>query len=103
MLMRSLAIAITLGAILLAASVASAGWTYVAPPVVYGYYPAGPVYAYPAPVPTVVARPIVPAPVYAPGPVVYPVGPAVYSYPYVVRTKVFVPGQPVRNTLRAVF
>ncbi len=102
-----------LGIVLLGASVASAGWTYVArAPVVYGptpvvanYWPVGPVYTYPAPY--VVARPVVaaPAPVvyYRPAPVVYGPAPVVYGYPYVVRARYYVPGQPVRNTLRAVF
>ncbi|MBN1591071.1 MAG: hypothetical protein JW888_16275 [Pirellulales bacterium] len=94
-----------LGVVLLTASVASAGWAYVPPaPVVYGpapvvanYWPVGPAYAYPAPY--VVARPAYAYPAvygYAPAPVVY-------ASPYVVRQKVFVRGQPVRNALRAAF
>jgi len=64
------------------------------------YYPAYP-YAtyYPAyPAPYVVARPVVAVP----GPVVY--GPAVvYGVPRYARPWVYMPGQPVRNTLRATF
>ena len=91
--------------VVLGCSVASAGWGYahpvavpVAPPVVvHSYYPVGPVYAYRPPA---VAVPVVPAPVRVavPAPVVYG-----YRYrPVVVRPKVYVWGQPVRNVLRAV-
>ena len=101
--MKSLFAAVAV--VLLLASTASAGWAYVAPgPVVYGAYYGGPVYAYPGVTPVVVARPVMAAPapvVYAPAPVAYPavVG---YGYPYVVRAKYYVPGQPVRNAVRAV-
>lgn len=95
--------------ILLAASTAFGGWQHVvpvvvpAPTVVYSYYPVGPVYAYPAPVLYPVAPvfyPPAPALVY-PRRVVYPAG-VLAPAPVVVRTKVFVRGQPVRNVVRAV-
>jgi hypothetical protein len=75
------------------------------PVVVQAYYP--PVYAAPAPVyavpaPVVVARPyLVAAPVVSPLPVAVP-APVYYGRPVVVHPKVYVPGQPVRNVLRAV-
>ena len=124
--MKSLVVA--LAVVVLAASAASAGWTYVAPvvapaPVVYNYWPVGPVYTYPAPVPYMpapymvarpapyrvarpvpyrVARPVMVAPpVYAPAPFYAP-APVVYAPPYVVRSKVFIPGRPIRNIVRAV-
>lgn len=86
--------------ILLLGSSAYGGW-YYGPRAVY--YPAAPAYAYPAPVyaypaPVVVQQPYVAyAPVVAPAPVV--VGP-----PAVVvgaRGRVYVPGRPVRNVVRA--
>ena len=98
--------------VLLTASVASAGgYPYVvASPVVYGptpvvvnYGPVAPVYPYApytvySPAPYVVASPVVTAP----GPVVY--GPTfVYRAPRYVRPWLYVPGQPVRNALRATF
>ncbi len=63
---------------------------YYAPAPVVTYYGPAPVYAYPRAV--VVARPrvVVAAPVWVPAPVV-------------VRPRYFVPGEPVRNVLRAVF
>jgi hypothetical protein len=106
---------IALGIVLLIGSTSFAGW-YVMPTVVQAYYPGVPFYAYPAPTPYVsympVAAPVpymsympvAPAPcaygaygvpVVAPAPVV--VGPAA-----VVRARVFYPGQPVRNVLKAV-
>ena len=141
--------AVVLG-LLAVGSVASAGWTYVAPvavpaPVVYLYWaappvavaPVSPVYVYrpaavtvyrPAPVavyrpaPVTVYRPapvtvyspvvtpavpevsvapeaVAPAPVVSPW--VYP-GPYVYPGTVVIRAKVYYPGQPVRNAVRAV-
>jgi hypothetical protein len=68
---------------------------YAPPPVPYyapapgvAYYAPGPAVAYYSPAPTVVAAPLAVAPVY---------GRAV-----VIRPKVYVAGQPVRNVLRAV-
>jgi hypothetical protein len=91
--MRNLTIAVAV--LLLLGSTAYGGW-YVGP--AYAYYP--PVYAYPAPVlagPQVVYAPVVPGPVVAPGPwwagrpvVVGPAG------------RVYLPGRPVRNAVRAV-
>jgi hypothetical protein len=79
---------------LLLGSTAYGGW-YVAPTRVRAYYPVAPVYAYPAPmvapVPYAVYSPVVvPAPVWVAPPGV------------VVRGKVYLPGRPVRNTVRAV-
>jgi hypothetical protein len=70
---------------------------YYAPAPVVGY---GPVVstAYYAPAPYYVAAPVA-APYYVASP--YAVGP-VYARPVVVRPKIYVPGQPVRNVLRAV-
>lgn len=79
--------------------------------VVYHYWPTAPVVVQPvAPAPgaTIVAYPgtvvarrvVVPAAVAAPAPVVVPA--AVYPAPAVIRAKVYYPGQPVRNTLRAI-
>jgi hypothetical protein len=94
-------------------SVASAQYPYMVPagvpaPAVYyaPVFPAAPMYVYrPAAVvvyrPAVVAAPfapVAPAAVY-PAPAVYP-GP-VYPAPVLVRAKVYYPGQPVRNTIRA--
>jgi hypothetical protein len=94
--MKSLIAALVL--VLVVASSASAGWAYVGPaPVVYGYWPSvAPVYSYPYAAPYVVARPV-----YEPAPVYYGPAPVVYGYPYAVPARVFVPGQPVRNLLRA--
>jgi hypothetical protein len=117
-IMKTLIIA--LGIVLLIGSTSFAGW-YVMPTVVQAYYPGVPVYAYPpavvaapapyvsympvaAPAPYVSYMPAAPAPyacgaygvpVVAPAPVV--IGPAA-----VVRARVFYPGQPVRNVLKAV-
>jgi len=96
-----------LGIVLLIGSTSFAGW-YVAPTVVQAYYPAGPVYAYP--VPTMMA----PAPYVTYMPVAAPAAPCAYGVPMfapapvfvgppaVIRTRVFYPGQPVRNVLKAV-
>jgi len=78
--------------VLLVASTASAGWTYVGPaavpaPAVYSYWPVGPVYTYPS------AVYVAPAPMTYARPVVVPA-------PTVVRTKVFVRGRPVRRAIR---
>jgi hypothetical protein len=86
--------------VLLLGSTAYGGW-YVGPTMVQSFYPGAPVYAYPAPAvvigPRVVYSPIVPGPMLAPAPLWYGrpvvVGPA---------GRVYVPGRPVRNTLRAV-
>jgi hypothetical protein len=106
--MKNLLIAVA--AVLLLSSTAYGGW-YVGPTVGYAYYPGAPVYAYPAPVvvagPQVVYSPVVPgaqvvypplvaAPVLAPRPVW--VGPPAV----VVRSKVYIPGRPLRNVVRAV-
>ncbi len=96
-----------LGIVLFLGSTSFAAW-YVAPTVVQAYYPMGPVYAYPAPVvvapmPYVTYMPVAePAPpcFYGP-PVVAPV-PMVIGRPAVVRYRVFYPGQPVRNVVKAV-
>jgi hypothetical protein len=104
---------IALGIVLLISSTTFAGWYVVRPTVVQAYYPGVPVYVYPAPyvsympmasaAPYVsympMATPVQPyaygVPVGAPAPVL--VGPAA-----VVRGRVFYPGQPVRNVLKAV-
>jgi hypothetical protein len=96
--MKNLIIAIAV--ILLLGSTAYGGW-YVGPTMVRAYYPVAPVYAYPAPMvvpgPQVVYSPVVPGPVLAPAPVwvgrPVVVGPA---------GRVYVPGRPVRNAVRAV-
>jgi hypothetical protein len=97
--------------LLLISSTTFAGWYVVRPTVVQAYYPGAPVYAYPAPyvsympvapapyVSYMPAAPVQPyaygVPVVAPAPIV--VGPAA-----VVRARVFYPGQPVRNVVKAV-
>jgi hypothetical protein len=92
--MRSLILAVAF--VLAIGSTAYGGW-YAGPVVGYTtYYAPAPVYAYPAPVPYVTYAPVVapvvaPAPVWVARPVV--VGPA---------GKVYVPGRPVRNAVRAV-
>lgn len=88
--------------VLVLGSTAYGGW-YVGPTVGYttyyapGYYVGGPVYAYPAPAPYVTYSPVVGVPVVAPAPVwvgrPVVVGPA---------GRVYVPGRPVRNAVRAV-
>lgn len=90
--MKSLVAAVVI--VLIASSAATAGWTYVAPvgvpmysPVGHQYYTASPVYVY--------RLPMVPAPV------VTAPAQSFYLAPVVVRQKVFVHGQPVRNVLRA--
>ena len=112
---------IALGIVLLIGSTSFAGW-YVTPTVVQAYYPGVPVYAYPAPVMVAPAPCVSYMPVAAPAPYVSytPVAPApccaysAYSVPVVapapvavrpaavVRTRVFYPGQPVRNVIKAV-
>jgi len=107
--MKSLLIAVVI--VLLAGSTASGGWPYAAPaavpaPVVYPYWPVGPVYAYPPPVVRLPVRAVYPRPVIAPAPAVYPypvVGraPVMYVPPVWVRSKVYFRGRPVRNAIRA--
>jgi len=98
--MNRLIAAATVVVLLLGCSTVFAGWGHVAPVVVQPYYPLGPVYAYPAPV--VVARPVIaPAPVVVETPGVAPV-PVWAGPPVVIRSKVYIPGRPVRNVLRAV-
>lgn len=97
------AIIAALGIVLLFSSASFAGW-HVAPTVVQAYYPT-PVYAAPvvvAPSPYVAYMPA-PAPVmtYYPAPVVAPM-PVVVGRPAVIRSKVYYPGQPVRNVVKAV-
>jgi len=106
--------------VLLASSTASAAWIggvpYAVPgPVVYSsYMPVTPYYAaYPSPVyaAPMYAAPMYPAPMYAAPVVVAPrvvyrpavLAPpvAVYSPGVVVYPRVFVPGQPIRNAIRA--
>ncbi len=87
--MKGLIIAVAL--LLVLGSTAYGGW-YVGPTVGYRYYAPAPVYAYPAPVPYVTYAPVfAPAPVWVGRPAV--VGPA---------GRVYVPGRPVRNAVRAV-
>jgi hypothetical protein len=94
-------------AMLLAIGSTAYGQWYAGPSVGYAYYPAEPVYypaepvyGYPAPVmvarPRVVYSPVVVAPVMAPVPV--------WGRPVVVGPagKIYVPGRPVRNAVRAV-
>lgn len=96
--MKHLLIAV---AMVLALGATAHGQWYAGPTVGYAYYPGGAVYAAPAPVlvarPRVVYSPVVVAPVMAPAPVwvgrPVVVGPA---------GKVYIPGRPVRNTVRAV-
>jgi hypothetical protein len=111
---------LALAVVLAIAGTASA--QYVVPEVVTSYYPpvyAPAPYAAPAPVaysayyapsayysysPVVVARPRVAympvAPTVVAAPPVYAAQPVVVSAPVVVRSKVYYPGQPVRNTVR---
>ena len=96
--------------VLMAGSTAFAHHPYVAllpvaPAPYAAYYGPAPVVPYYAPV---AAAPYIPAPAmayYRPGPVVAPapvvVAPA-YGRAVVIRPKVYVAGQPVRNLLRAV-
>jgi hypothetical protein len=100
------AILVSLGILLLFASTSFAGW-YVAPTVVQAYYPGVPVYAYPAPVVAAPVPYVSYMPVAAPSPCAYGVpvyapAPVIYGPPAVIRTRVFYPGQPVRNVIKAV-
>jgi hypothetical protein len=113
--MKSFVIALSLAlALLVSSNVLAQGYAAYMPvgpvPVAAYYAPApvvsyGPVVAtsYYAPAPYYVAAPVV-APYFVASPVVvgpYAVGP-VYGRPVIVRPKVYFPGQPVRNVLRAV-
>ncbi len=102
--MKSLAGVAVVLVVLLAGSTVMGDWTYVAPAptVVHAYYPPGPVYACPAPMVASPAHVVyrVPYMVYR-APVVVPTT-VWYPPPVVVYPKVFIPGQPVRNVLRAV-
>jgi len=111
--MKSWVVLAVAAAVLLTGSMASAGWRRVAPVVVpaptivHSFYPVGPVYAYPAPAVVSVPAPIVyrrsvfySAPVIYPSAVGYP-GTAVVPVPVMVRPRFYVPGQPVRNAIRA--
>jgi hypothetical protein len=112
-------ILIALGIVLLASTASYADWYY--PGVVTAYYPGygvsafeAPAYVAPAPVaysayyapyaPVVVARPRVAyMPVAQPVVVAQPmVAPVLVGPPAVIRSKVYYPGYPVRNTIRAV-
>jgi|WetSurMetagenome_2_1015567.scaffolds.fasta_scaffold796202_1 hypothetical protein len=95
-----------LGIVMLISSTSFAGW-YVGPTMVQTYYPMAPAYAYPAPVvaapaPYVAYMPVAtPVVTYYGSPVVAPV-PVYVGRPAVVRSKVYYPGQPVRNVVKAV-
>jgi hypothetical protein len=116
--MKSLMLVVTLAIVLVASSslFAQGYATFVpagpAPAVAY-YGPApvvpyGPVVstAYYAPAPYYVAAPVVvPRRYYVAAPVVAApvvVAPAYYGRPVIVRPKIYIPGEPVRNVLRAV-
>jgi hypothetical protein len=108
---------LVLVALLAIGSTASAQW--IAPEVVTTYY-GGPVYAasepYVAPAPYIAPAPVVYSTYYAPSvvvasprvaympisPVVAAPAPVVYGRPAIVRTKVYYPYQPIRNTVRYV-
>jgi len=113
-LKRSISMKSVLAAIavvLLLGSTAYAQW-YVGPRAVY--YPAAPVYAYPPPVyaypaplytyrvPVMVPSPYVAYSPVAPSPVVVQAPAWVGPPTVVVRSKVYIPGRPVRNVVRAV-
>jgi hypothetical protein len=96
--------------VLLIGSTSFGGWYVVQPTVVQAYYPGAPaVYAGPAPyvsyMPVATPAPYVayaPVQTYAYSvPVVAP-APILVGRPAVVRTKVFYPGQPVRNVVKVV-
>jgi hypothetical protein len=111
--MRSIFAAVAV--VLLLGSTAYGQW-YVGPRAVY--YPASPYYAYSAPVYAYPApyyayrTPVVASPYYAYSPVYSPVMPAPVVAPapvwygapgVVVRSRVYIPGRPVRNAVRAVW
>ena len=99
--MRNLWIPLVAVIVLLAASTASADWTYTA---TTGWAYAGPavpaptVY-YSAPAPSVY---VYRAPVVAPAPVVYR-SPVIYRSPFVVRSRVHVPGRVFRRSVWTVW
>jgi hypothetical protein len=119
--MKNLVLAVIVATVMMVASSARAqayvGYLPAVPAPVAGYYATGPVatyapvvatayYApqavyYPAPAPYYVASPVA-TPYYAAAPVA--VAPVYYGYgpAVVVRPKVYVRGEPVRNVLRAV-
>lgn len=72
---------------------------YYAPPVPVTYYAPAPEPVYYAPAPAPVTTYYAPAPVTA---YYGPPAPVVYGRPAVVRTKVYYPGQPVRNFAKAI-
>ncbi len=94
--------------VLLASSTALAQWGYapvvVAPVPTVSYYAPPAYYAPYAPAPVPMVSYYAPAPVYAyPPAVVYARPVVVVPRPVVIVPRVYVPGQPVRNELRAVF
>jgi hypothetical protein len=105
-----------IGAAALVMLLASTGWAQCCgtPVMVTAYYSppvaVAPVYtSYYTPAPMVYTSYYAPAPIYttyyAPPPVYstyYGPAPVVFARPVVVRTKVYYPGQPVRNIVRAV-
>ena len=70
------------------------------------YAPAVSTPVVPAPATTYYAPAATPVTTYAPAAVTpvttYSAVPVVYARPVVVRTKVYIPGQPIRNMLRAI-
>ena len=117
--MKSFVMALSLAVVLMVSSnVLAQGYVAympAAPAPVVSYYPPAPVVGYGpvvatsyyAPTPYYAASPV---PYYAAAPVVTPyyvasplaVGPVYYGRPVIVHPKVYYPGQPVRNVLRAV-
>jgi len=92
--------------LLLTCSVASAGWTYVAPAPVVVYRPVAPVVTYYAP--PVMAFPVAPAPIVTSAPVVAPtpvVTPQAVMYPGTVMypAPAFVPARVYYRPARGVF
>jgi len=94
---------LAIAATLMLGATAQARW-YAGPVAAYAYYPvAAPAYVCPAPV-VVPGSHVVYSPVMAPAPVVAPL-PVWVGPPAVVvgpTGKVYIPGRPVRNTVRAV-
>jgi hypothetical protein len=107
--MRKLPAILAALGVLLACSVASAGWTYVAPAPVMVYRPVAPVVTYYAP--PVAAVPVAPSPIVPPAPVVAPTpvltpqavmypGTVVYPAPAYVPARVYY--RPARGVYRVV-